>query len=329
MAAITPEKTWEVFKSIIYTVGGAYPSECQYQWLELKNGLLSGTVPWIIKGSSNSVAGAMDNVDRWLAVANIIGVGAAPTAHSWIVFEIPELHATDNVQVCIDLVGSTNHYMASIYVSPAAGFTGGSNTNRPTATDESTAVSTGAILNITDSTTSRQVYVCKSTDGHCTRVFMGVGTTEATVMMFDRIKSPHPDIARPWYVAAKQLPVSWSTVFGGDFFHSRIDALATTVVPLRGTTYVMDTTNAARDGAYGYGSDFMEFNQAYPIGLFWPKVAPPVDHIQAGMMYDFWLLGTNGQAWDYLKGVGGAWRVIRVGDGFAQPGDGTTVWWRI
>lgn len=134
-------------------------------------------MPWVVKGSSNSVAAGMDNVDRWLSRTNLVSA-AAGSAHSWIVLEQAGLNA--GFQVCIDMRFNGG---GTVAVSPSAGFTGGTTTNRPTATDEYTCTlvnaadaswgvtNLGAILN-------HNLHVMQSTDGQCTRIFVTVGNVD-------------------------------------------------------------------------------------------------------------------------------------------------------
>ena len=85
---------------------------------------------WSIAAISDSVAVAVDGSDLWLTSANIVPA-APPVAHSWVVWQ----HPTRLTQVCVDCDAPLLATLG-MHCSPAAGFTGGLITARPTAIDE-------------------------------------------------------------------------------------------------------------------------------------------------------------------------------------------------
>lgn len=87
---------------------------------------------WTVPGSSNSVTAGMDGADRLSTTSNIVTTATGGAAHSWCVTK-------DSLGLSILFDWSahaTDRRYAKIYMSPSAGFTGGSITARPTATDE-------------------------------------------------------------------------------------------------------------------------------------------------------------------------------------------------
>jgi hypothetical protein len=117
---------------------------------------------WQVKGSSNGTTAAMDGSNRLLVAADIV---AAAGAHSWIVMRNP----VTGIEFCIDWNSATGKYVSTRVFSANAGFTGGTTTARPTATDESVIESAGAWF---PSTAGRQqVHVLHSMDGTVTYVF--------------------------------------------------------------------------------------------------------------------------------------------------------------
>ena len=95
-------------------------------------------------GSSDGTTGAMDAVDRSPAtfVAASMPMANEGSAHAWFVFKFPNGIGSlaggkgpVYLLYALDLAGGASNYQVSIWIS-FAGFTGGSNTNRPTATDE-------------------------------------------------------------------------------------------------------------------------------------------------------------------------------------------------
>ena len=135
--------------------------------------------PWVVVSSSDSsTAGASD---KWLTYANCVAGSGSGNARAWIVLR----NSVTNVQLLMDMNGNGNspnplESGMTWVMSPAAGFTGGSTTARPTATDEIliTAVTgngnnAGFFLYYNSSTPQQVVLnVMQSTDGQCLRWIM-------------------------------------------------------------------------------------------------------------------------------------------------------------
>jgi hypothetical protein len=93
--------------------------------------------PWVVEYSCDgSTAGsAGDNVDRWTDANTDLIWNTSGNAHSWMVLSQAGL----GIEICIDLIQNSNSNDGAeliFVVSAGAGFTGGSTTARPTATDE-------------------------------------------------------------------------------------------------------------------------------------------------------------------------------------------------
>lgn len=136
----TPSKAWNTTQvNIAVTTNTAGLTLGRPLVRAMKNALKAVTVPVTVKGSSNSVAAALDGVDRWSTDADLVWVQSSG-AHSWIVYEFPNINdgAGHKLQMLWDLTGNgvSSAGIMQIYFSPAAGFTGGSTSARPTATDE-------------------------------------------------------------------------------------------------------------------------------------------------------------------------------------------------
>src|SRR5271166_2429785 len=163
-------KTWQYNVNQALVANGSQPTDAQKLMFALVTSFTSspGWVnSWTILESSNSVAvaGAGGN---WASFANLIWANAG-TAHSWIVLE--QVGVGSNLQVLIDL-NSTFSFVISVSMSPNAGYTGGSTTTAPTATDAvpilvSTSWGGDAGGNVT-----YKLHAMQSTDGACTRVFV-------------------------------------------------------------------------------------------------------------------------------------------------------------
>ncbi len=97
------------------------------------NGSRHANSVWTVIGSSNSVAAALDTVDRWAAIANLV-FASGGTAHSWIVIQ----NTTLGYQVCIDCLGdpTLSQSIGFHATKIATPFTGGTTLVRPTSTTE-------------------------------------------------------------------------------------------------------------------------------------------------------------------------------------------------
>ena len=105
-------------------------------FINIKNALKSFALnPWVVKGSSNSIVAAMDGVDRWAVVGDLVATAGAG-ARSWIVLRNA---AAAELLVHLHPIASAEGQQYHLLFSAAAGFTGGTTTARPTAADETAA----------------------------------------------------------------------------------------------------------------------------------------------------------------------------------------------
>lgn len=211
MALPTLSKTWQ------FSVNNAVPSTANTSTtlcnvlLQIKNSMKGfGSNPWTVSGSSNAGnnpltpfgpqgAAAMDGVDRWSVSTDINSTGTGGR-HSWIVLR--QTGIASNYEICLEPVNNSLSAM-TIVLSPTAGFTGGSVTARPTATDE--IVMQSALTWIDNVNAQFQVHVWQSSDGQCTRVMAYTGTTNMSPFwLFDKIQNPNSGLTLP----------SLTTVFG-------------------------------------------------------------------------------------------------------------------
>lgn len=94
------------------------------------------TIPLVVKGSSGSQAGrgaAMDGRDRWLVTSDIRGYDSGD--RDWVVFQNSVTGA--EILLWLDSQYTSTAYEQVVWsVSPENGFTGGSTSTRPSATDQ-------------------------------------------------------------------------------------------------------------------------------------------------------------------------------------------------
>lgn len=193
------EKTWQYDVNNVQAATGTSLTTHRQLWRAIKNGLLGfGTLPWTVEYSCDStVAGsAADGIDRWDSDTDLVWQSAASgTARSWFV-----LSNTDGVQMlweCRAQTTSTGKSMG-IYISPSAGFTGGTTTQRPTATDEIALLSgdsstlshigAGQASNTTDF--AYAWHILHSNDGLVTMVVICQGGNCSGFWYFGRMSQP-------------------------------------------------------------------------------------------------------------------------------------------
>lgn len=171
--------------------------------LKIKQALTTFNLnPWTVVGSSDSVAASMDTTDRWSDVSDLVFRVLSGGVHSWIVLQQSNIAA--NFQVCFDLsnilAADPNRQNLSIFVSVVAGFTGGSTTDRPTATDEyELNASTSPWLGSMTTGVATMLSCFESSDGQCTRIIASDGSTGIpfTAMGFERPRLPDPAWTNP------------------------------------------------------------------------------------------------------------------------------------
>jgi hypothetical protein len=105
-----------------------------------------------------------------------------------------------NFQICIDLKSASKD-QGDVIVSPSQGFTGGTTTARPTATDE-VEVSASASLYAPPGAVDLVVHAMQSTDGQCTRVAICSNGFVTGFWIFDKLKNPHTAITEQFVAAA-------------------------------------------------------------------------------------------------------------------------------
>jgi hypothetical protein len=193
-------KTWQYDVNNILEPSGNDSNDAKTTLLAIKNKLIGfGTLPWTVLGSSDSVTAALDATDRWTTISNIVFASAG--SHSWIVLKQAGL--LTNFQLLISCNTSESHAGRLLtYLSPNAGFTGGSTTTRPTATDE-VQMSTGSGNGLGGAFAGygqfrRLLHVMQSTDGQCTRIVVHGDNGKAVGWwILDKLKSPVTGLTYP------------------------------------------------------------------------------------------------------------------------------------
>ena len=232
MAALAALKTWQILSNQATTAATAIASN--RDWIfSVKQALIGlASAPWAVRGSSSSVAAANvgDGVDRWASTANLVWANAG-SAHSWIVLRQTGMGATYELLISCESASATGAIMHISY--SLAGFTGGTTTAKPTATDETVLVN-GAAWG-TSGSNSIKWHLLAPTDGHCLRIFSYVGGTILNAFLLERPTDTTTGWTTPNFGYAAQIAtaVAQTTVVGNGYvFRARINAVNASVVLL-------------------------------------------------------------------------------------------------
>lgn len=146
-----------------------------------------------VLGSSNGTTAALDGFNRFTSAAAIV---AAAGAHSWIV-----LKWKSGLQLCLDW-NNASAWLVSLTYSVAAGFTGGSTTARPTATDQGTNM-TSQNFSWGNVAGPMVIHAAHSEDGNNTRVFVTAQGAVRTVLLVGKAENPPSDWTNPTFVICR------------------------------------------------------------------------------------------------------------------------------
>ncbi len=141
------------------------------EWVDNTNAATTVSNLWTVRYSCDSVAAGVadDGVDRWDAITDLVWANAG-SAHSWIVLRNTAIGASADLLISCESA-SGNGANITIAISPSAGFTGGTTTARPTATDEIVVINNAAWGGVANTDASVKLHMMKSTDGECWRIF--------------------------------------------------------------------------------------------------------------------------------------------------------------
>jgi hypothetical protein len=277
MANVTLDKTWVISEN----TGNSSYAEALY---DLKETLKNSTF-WTVVRSCGKVGGVTwtaDTNDNWGTSSAVVNA-ASGSNHSWVVLQNNNI--STGFQFCFDYNSATVS-SGSIVISPSAGFTGGSTTVRPTATDEIVLLSVGRFAY----TSTYNCMISLSNDGQCTRIFWFSNDVVCSFWNFEVPKSPPSWFSTP-FVAGFISNTSESPVFTyTNFCSSSIGYLKTVV---SGTTVTLSlgalgigTTNFVGSSNLGYLSSYNGEWNLCPCYLVSITAAKPGLY---GLLYDvYW-----------------------------------------
>lgn len=194
----SPSLTWQNNFNNSVAASGTALTDNRTVLLGIKNALIGfATNPWVVKGSSSSVAAALDGVDRWSTISNLVWANAGG-AHSWIVLEQGGVYTSgaNKYQICIECANaSAAGNLLTVIISNSAGFTGGSTTNRPTATDEYVYSSSAWLTN---ASVGPIIYNAQqNTTGEVTRIFCFYNSINILFWSFEKLTDVETGVTYP------------------------------------------------------------------------------------------------------------------------------------
>jgi hypothetical protein len=210
MSSPTVTKTWQ-FNLNNYapadatTAGGAHFNR-RNMLLGIKNAFKGfGTQPWTVTSSSDSSTTSAS--DLWVDEGDLVWRDDdTASAFSWIVLRQTGVSTTFEILITCeqDTVGNDGAQIGAWVAQ--AGFTGGSTTARPTATDERILRDStlfGQWGSGANGTTGQdyRYHVMQSTDGQCTRVLIFINGVNTGFWIFDVPANPVSGWSNP-YIAA-------------------------------------------------------------------------------------------------------------------------------
>lgn len=299
MTTPTLSKTWQFAVNQTLLALGTTNANSARLIRSIKNILKGfGSHPWTCSGSSNAAGttgaptgtGAMDGVDRWTTDADVNGAGAN-SRHPWMVLR--QTGIATNFEICFDLNSTGSINTMTFVVSPAAGFTGGSATARPTATDEIVTITATTWINSDD--TTRQLHVWQSSDGQCTRVMVWCNATTPVMMplfwIFDKPKNPVSGWTNPsifgTYAITAGLAITNANLTSSTSILKGLGPSGAMVLRLtgEGAGSTVQIWTASTNGAGNQANELDGTWPFYPIGIYSLTVAMKGRH---GELFDLW-----------------------------------------
>lgn len=187
-----PGKAWQISPNNIVGKQTTHDLQNAAVFIAKKNLLTGfGLAPFTVRGSSDSVTAALDGADRLVDPADIVPSNGA---HSWIVLR----QAATGIEICYDFFYAAGVYLHDVVYSPADGFTGGSTTSRPTATDEQVRSALNWNAGGTANTTFR-MHAWHAEDGTATAVVVMNNGHVVHMMLAGQADDPVTGWTLPFY----------------------------------------------------------------------------------------------------------------------------------
>lgn len=315
MGLPTPAKTWQFAHTTVPALGTGLQDLQRGMRVGIVNALLGMTGAPSVSGSSDGTTAALDATNRWTGDVALVWATSG-TPHSWIVLRFSTLY-----YLLIDL-NSGSSASISAYLS-FAGFTGGSTTNRPTATDEAQIIGTGGSPGgwVNSGADAQRVWhVMMPTDSSGVRVLMYTGNVQESFWLFGKAVNTVSGWTHPIYGV-----IHFSSLLDGFGTYSNLfNAANVTAVGPTTPMSMFVTSEATSSGALGsVQTTVNDLDGGYVIatpGLYSTTVGSVGRH---GQIEDLWWGSTTPATGDTYPS-GGSATFLQAGD-MVFPWDGTAL----
>jgi hypothetical protein len=287
----TVEKTWQFDVNRQFAMGSVAFDTARPMLRHIKDQMK--VWGWTVKGSCNSVTTGMDGTDRWATDANLVWASTDGGAKSWIVL----VHPDGGFEILICLRNSTTGAHNLFLRSSVAGFTGGSTTAIPTATDHmphgtTSLTSPQYVLPATGiGAFAGVLHMMQSTDNNSLRIVGFNGGISQSGIIIERLGDAVPGFpTRPLVACGQSIAgnVGW-WVFSQ--LYSSTAQLA--CMTAGGTPFYVHltceggttTTNGQLPNAISVPNEFSGEHAIYPVGAASATAGARGRH---GRMVDLW-----------------------------------------
>jgi len=267
--------------------------------------------------SSSAGAGSYSAADNWGSDITKLVWNNAGSNHSWIVIRFASISST--YEVCLSC-GTASSYNATIVWSQG-GFSGGSATARPTATDEKILVSTSTWGGNNSTSKSYVMHCMYSTDGQVVRIITYENNLPVMYYAFEKAQNPKsgwttPSVCSVLATSSGASCMTSALLFGGVYGYGY--ASATSMPLYLGTeSYAGNSHLGANIGVPN------DFDTTYPCTpCSFVSTTSPVRG-RHGTAFDLWGgNAANAQGTYYPSGASKAY--VQCGS-LVLPWDGSTI----
>lgn len=317
LPALDKSYAYNVNQAIV--TSGVINTDCQKALFAIVNAMVGfALMPWLVVGSSNGVGSfSMAGTNYWAASGNLIWGGAGAN-HSWIVLksQVIGVSGGGGLQVCFDLNQVSTPYRMNVIVSATAGFTGGSATARPTATDEQVIFASG-IAWISSAPQNNVVHVWQSTDGAVFNAVLFSANVAQFSIHASVPKNPIANWTKPcvyWALSSSIVPLfKAATMYSGANASAWIASSAALYLTGEAVNNVLIETYQSfsddQTGEWPFG----------PIGLYCQTAG---NRGRKGQMFDVWWGSTVNASGDNYP-ADGSKQFVQFGD-MIFPWNGST-----
>ena len=183
---------------------------------QIKDNLVTNCGGVVVSSSDSSTADATDN---WSTSTDLVWNTGA---HSWIVIQFDSI--TTGVQLCIDLSRAYSSSETGTILISADGFTGGTTTNRPTASDEAAVVTDSNWGGSNFASLTKQYSIIKTTDNTIIYIIGFVNGGPTCFWLLGKAVNGPTLHDTPMFAYVTNIAPLSSSISSGAYFRTIIDS---------------------------------------------------------------------------------------------------------